>query len=879
MADYQFQEIEKRWQERWSRERTFEAREDDPRPKFYLVEMLPYPSGRIHMGHVRNYSIGDAVARFKRMCGHNVLHPMGWDSFGLPAENAALAHGVHPRQWTEDNIAHMRRQMQALGFAYAWEREIAARRREYYRWNQWLFLQMAKRDLVYRTERLVNWCPSCGTVLANEQVEAGACWRCETAIVQRRLEQWFIRITRYAQELVEGLDRLEGWPERVRVMQRHWLGRSEGAQIDFALEGGEGALSVFTTRLDTIFGATALLLSPEHPDVERLLSGRPERAKVLQFVEAQRAKNPLDRAAAGALKEGIFTGRRALNPYTGRALPVWVANFVLVEYGTGAVMAVPAHDQRDYEFCRALGLPVKTVIRPAGDAPPPEDAAFEADGVLVDSGPFSGLASAEAREKMAGEAQRAGFGRRTVQYRLKDWGISRQRYWGTPIPMLFCARCGVVPAREEDLPILLPENVRLDVIGASPLAQVPEFVNAPCPVCGGPARRETDTMDTFFDSSWYFYRYTDPRNDRAPFDRSRCGHWVPIDLYIGGIEHATLHLIYARFFARALRDMGLLGIDEPAARLLPQGMVIHRGAKMSKSKGNVVDPDAMVGRFGADTTRLFSLFAAPPERDLEWNEQGVEGCYRFIVRLWKLVQRARPHLPPPGKASGVDAGRSAGGGGGVDGPALALRRLTHRTIARVTQDLGERLHLNTAIAAIMELSNGITDHLDRSEQSGVGEVRLMSSPKPGGSKDASGVGEVRLMSSPKPGGSKDAPGVGDLRLDAGALREALETGARLLSPFAPHVAEEIWQELGRRTTLAAERWPEADPELLLEDQVTVVVQVNGRLRGRLDLPRGTSEESALSAARSDDSVRRHLNGRSIRKVVYVPDKLLNLVLS
>ncbi len=829
--------------------------------------MLPYPSGRIHMGHVRNYSIGDAVARFERMRGRNVLHPMGWDSFGLPAENAALAHGVHPRQWTEENIAHMRGQMRTLGLSYAWEREIAAHREEYYRWNQWLFLEMHRRDLVYRSERLVNWCNSCGTVLANEQVVEGGCWRCETPVVQRRLEQWFIRITRYAQDLLDGIERLTGWPERVRVMQRNWIGRSEGAQVDFALEGGGGALPVFTTRLDTIYGATAVLVSPEHPEVERLVEGRPERGRVLELVAAQRARNPLDRAAAGTAKEGIDTGRRAVNPYTGKPVPVWVANFVLVEYGTGAVMAVPAHDQRDYEFCSQFGLPIRAVIRPADGSEPPAGAAFEADGVLADSGTFSGLASAEARRRMTAQAEKKGFGRGTVQYRLKDWGISRQRYWGTPIPMLFCDACGVQPVPEKDLPVRLPENVRLDVIGASPLAQVPEFVNAPCPRCGGPARRETDTMDTFFDSSWYFYRYTDPRNDRAPFDPRRAAYWMPIDLYIGGIEHATLHLIYARFFARVLRDIGLLRIDEPATRLLTQGMVINDGAKMSKSKGNVVEPDHLVSRFGADTTRLFSLFAAPPERDLEWSDAGVEGCYRFLNRLWRLVERAAPLIGSTGPQDQLlprelplmssDGQRpSKNAGGQSTSPAsegdssLALRRLTHRTIQRVTQDVGERLHLNTAIAAIMELSNGITTFLDAWQ---------------GKSEEQPGVGDLRLMSPDELGSRKNA------------LREALESAALLLAPFAPHMAEEMWERLGHKTLAAVEKWPRADAALLAEEVVTVVVQVNGRLRGRLLLQPGAAEEAALEAARADETIRRHLDGRSVRKVVYVPDRLLNLV--
>ena len=858
MADYPFADIEKRWQERWLKDRVFEAGEDPRRRKYYLVEMLPYPSGRIHMGHVRNYAIGDAVARHRRMQGYNVLHPMGWDSFGLPAENAALAHGIHPRVWTEENIASMKRQMQALGLSYAWEREIAAHREEYYRWNQWLFVQMYRRDLVYRSERLVNWCSSCGTVLANEQVEAGRCWRCETPVVQRQLEQWFIRITRYAQDLLDGIERLVAWPERVRTMQRHWIGRSEGALVDFALEGGAGALSVYTTRLDTIFGATAVLISPEHPEVERLVESRPEREAVMRFVDTQRARNPLDRAAAGTVKEGIFTGRRALNPYTGRPLPVWVANFVLVEYGTGAVMAVPAHDQRDHEFCRALGLPVKTVVVPAGGVAAPEDAAYETDGVLVDSGPFSGLPSAEARARMMEAAEREGFGRRSIQYRLKDWGISRQRYWGTPIPMLFCERCGAVPVPEKDLPIRLPD-VKLDVIGASPLARVPEFVNASCPTCGGPARRETDTMDTFFDSSWYFYRYTDARNAGAPFAPERAAHWVPIDLYIGGIEHATLHLIYARFFARVLRDLGLLRIDEPAVRLLTQGMVIRDGAKMSKSKGNVVDPDAMVRRFGADTTRLFTLFAAPPERDLEWSDAGVEGCSRFLNRLWRLVERALPMLPAPSEGVpgvGEVRLRTSPSAGAAAPAVLTLRRLTHRTIHRVTQDLGERLHLNTAISAIMELTNGITEFMDARQPSGAAEGRLMSSPQPRGGEDAPHAGVDGA---------------------AGALREALETAALMLAPFAPHVAEEIWARLGHGSMVAIAIWPQADAALLLEEQAEVVVQVNGRLRGRVMLRRGAAQEAALEAARADASIRRHLDGQTLRKVVYVPDKLLNLV--
>ena len=835
MAEYRFAEIERRWQKRWLKEKIFEAREDDVRPKYYLVEMLPYPSGRIHMGHVRNYSIGDALARARRMQGRNVLHPMGWDSFGLPAENAALAHGVHPHKWTEENIAYMRQQMQSLGLSYAWSREIAAHREEYYRWNQWLFLELHGRGLVYRSERLVNWCESCGTVLANEQVKEGVCWRCETPVTQRKLDQWFIRITRYAQELLDSIDRLEHWPERVRVMQRNWIGRSEGAFIEFPLETGQGEIKVYTTRIDTIFGATALFVSPEHPEIEALVEGTPERDPVMGFVEKQRRLNPLERVAEGAVKEGIFSGRRARNPFTGEAVPIWVANFILVEYGTGAVMAVPAHDQRDHDFCVAYGLPVRPVIRPLDGSESPEGIAFEEDGELFNSGPFSSLKSSEARARMVRAAQEGGFGSITVQYRLKDWGISRQRYWGTPIPMIFCDKCGIVPVPVKDLPVRLPEKVKIEVIGSSPLARALEFVNVKCPSCGGKARRETDTMDTFFDSSWYFYRYTDPRNESAPFNASVTARWTPIDLYIGGIEHATLHLIYARFFCKALRDMGLLRVDEPVDHLLTQGMVIRDGAKMSKSKGNVVDSDAMVERYGADTTRLFALFAAPPQRDLEWNEQGVEGCYRFLNRLWRLVERARPLLAPQGEradsASGLvmpDTARDD------DARALELRRLTHRTIERVTGDLGERIHLNTAVAAIMELLNGVSDFVEAGVERPSEKV---------------------------------------------SLREAVEVMVHLLTPFAPHISEEIWQGLGHPDLISSRPWPSCEPALLVTDEVTVIVQVNGKLRGRLSLSRGCEQDAALEAARADEGIRRHLHGRSIRRVVYVPDKLLNLVVA
>jgi leucyl-tRNA synthetase len=772
------------------------------------------------MGHVRNYSIGDAVARFRRMRGEQVLHVIGWDAFGLPAENAAIQNGAEPRVWTLANIEAMRGQLERLGCGYDWSREIATCLPGFYRWNQWLFLRMLERGIAFRARRLLNWCVSCGTVLANEQVVQGRCWRCDNPVTRREFDQWFLRITQYAQELLDDIDRLDGWPERVRAMQRHWIGRSEGARVRFVVEGSGEPIEVFTTRLDTIHGATYLALALEHPMVPSLAGSGPEARAVEAFVSEQARRSLVDRFADTAEKLGVFTGRHAINPFSGERIPIWVANFVLMDVGTGAIMSVPAHDERDFAFAQAYGLPVRPVVLPAsGEAALP----FTEDGRLHGSGPFDGLASADARARMVEEAAGRGFGEKAVTYRLKDWGISRQRFWGTPIPIVYCARDGVVPVPDADLPVPLPDQAPLTGAGGSPLALVPGFVETRCPRCGDPARRETDTMDTFVDSSWYYFRYCDPHNDAAPFDWAKAAPWFPVDLYIGGIEHATLHLIYTRFWTKVMRDLGLVAVDEPVASLFTQGMVIKDGAKMSKSKGNVVDPDRMIERFGADTTRLFSLFAAPPERDLEWSDAGIEGCHRFLGRLWRTFRKARGSMPPPSSAPPP----------GTDLPAVAaLRRKTHQTIRRVTDDLGPRMHLNTPVAAVMELLNELTPLVQAED--------------------------------------------GDAAT-AWAVREGFEAIAKVLAPFAPHVAEELWEGLGHPPFLADAPWPVADPALLVSDETLVVVQVNGKVRGKLTLPAGSSEDAVMAAARADERIAGHIAGKTIRKTVFVPDRLLSVV--
>ena len=830
-GDYRdhFDALERRWQGRWRETGAWETPARPVRRKFYCLEMLPYPSGRLHMGHVRNYAIGDAVARFHTMRGFDVLHPMGWDSFGLPAENAAIKHGIPPARWTNENIAHMGQQLRRLGFAYDWRREIAAHRPEYYRWTQWFFLKMMERGLAYRSRRQVNWCDSCQTVLANEQVEAGRCWRCESAVMRRELEQWFLRITEYSEELLADLDRLDGWPDRVRVMQRNWIGRSEGAVVRFPILDAAGqatseSLEVFTTRLDTIYGSTFCVVAPRHPALSLVRGDDAAAARIDAFVERMAAREAQRTEAEPADKGGVDTGLRVRNPYSGETIPVFAANFVVMTYGTGAIMAVPAHDERDFEFAVAQGLPVRTVVIPPGCAAPeaPPDAAMTEDGVLVESGPYTGMTSARAREAMSAAGESGQVTRRSVQYRLLDWGISRQRYWGTPIPVIYCDPCGIVPVPERDLPVLLPEDVPLTGEGGSALARVDSFVRVPCPRCGGEARRETDTMDTFVDSSWYFYRYCDARNDQRPFDSETVASWFPVDLYIGGITHATLHLIYCRFFSKVLRDLGLVRIDEPISSLLCQGMVLKGGAAMSKSKGNIVEPDQLVRRYGADTTRLFTLFAAPPEKDLEWNDQGVEGCFRFLERIWRLIMpraEALARTPLPGPQDGADDARLTG-----------IRRKTHQTIHRVTVDIQKRLHLNTPIAAVMELLN-VAQEFARQERDG----------------------------------------------DTAYLKEVGVTMALLLHPFAPHVTEEIWAAIGGSGSVSRQPWPEADSFWLREEEVEIVVQVNGRLRGRLRIPASLGEAEVLALAGADDRVSTHLAGRQIRRAVYVPGRLINIV--
>ncbi|HEV3331603.1 MAG TPA: leucine--tRNA ligase [Bryobacteraceae bacterium] len=805
---YDHNQIELKWHERWQNADFYKAEENSTKPKFYVLEMLPYPSGTLHIGHIRNYSIGDALARYKWMRGFNVLHPMGWDAFGLPAENAAIANQRPPREWTQQNIASMKKTHRRFAFSYDWDREVSTCEPEYYRWNQWFFLKMFERGLAYRKKALVNWCPKCVTVLANEQVVEGCCWRHEdTPVEQRALEQWFLKITDYADQLLDDMRQLEGgWPDRVLTMQRNWIGRSEGTEADFALEGSKTPIRVFTTRVDTIFGATCLILAPEHPLNETLLDANGQ-ARAKAMVDARAGRDPGD-----IEKEGFFTGRYAVNPYSGEKVPVWVGNFVLMGYGTGAIMAVPAHDERDFEFCTKYGITIRPVIRPVDgplDTNPKQ--AFGEYGIVENSGRWSGLASEEARRQMNDYAEEKGFGKAAITYRLKDWGISRQRYWGTPIPMIHCPKCGVVPVPEDQLPVVLPDRVEITGAGRSPLENVPEFVNVKCPKCGEPAKRETDTMDTFMDSSWYFYRYCDAHNDRMPFDPAKVAYWFEIDQYIGGVEHAILHLIYSRFFTKMMRDIGLITNSEPARRLFTQGMVIAEGAKMSKSKGNVVGADMLAEKYGADTARMFVLFAAPPEKEVDWRWEGADGIYRFLGRVYRFVTRniGRADFPPPG-----DADRKV------------IRKL-HQTLKKITEDFETRWHFNTCISSVMELVNMLY-----AEEKGI---------------------------------------------SAEPMCEILEKLALVLAPFAPYVAQEIWEELGNQGPVFRHPWPSFDPELAKEDLAEVVVQVNGKLRGRIHVPFGTPKEELEALAQADDKVKPFLEGKQIVKIITVPDKLVNIV--
>ena len=830
--------IESKWLARWAADPRLYAAEpaDGGKPKYYVLEMLPYPSGQLHMGHVRNYSIGDALARQMWMRGYNVLHPMGWDAFGLPAENAALKNDTPPREWTLGNIAAMKRQMQRLGFSYDWSTEVTTCLPDYYRWNQWFFLRMYEKGLAYRKKSKVNWCPECATVLANEQVIEGRCWRHEDTIVELRdLEQWFFRITAYTQELLDGLDKLDGWPEKVRTMQRNWIGRSEGTEVDFFLEKGLGTrdegqggtrIRVFTTRVDTIFGATSLQLAPEHPVVGELTAVDAElRCNVAALIEEQ--KKARESGDIGAIeKHGVPTGQFALNPYNGERVPVWVANYVLMDYGTGAIMSVPGHDERDFEFATKYGIEVRRVIAPADTGGEEPALPFTSeDGVLVNSGEFTGLSCLEAQHQLQEVAAREGFGEPKITYRLKDWGVSRQRYWGTPIPMIYCERDGLVPVPDEQLPVLLPEQIEITQQGGSPLGRVPEFVNVECPKCGGTARRETDTMDTFVDSSWYFYRYTDAKNASQPFDPAIVRHWFPIDQYIGGVEHAILHLIYSRFWTRVMRDLGLVEHNEPVQRLFTQGMVIKDGAKMSKSRGNIVSPDERVARYGADSTRMYALFAAPPDRDLDWQEDGVAGVSRFLGRVWRLVMRHADAAPRSQvlERNGDAAGSAAG---------QKLLRKMHQTIAKITLDFEGRWHFNTCVAAIMEFVN-----------------------------------EMQAADAELASGEISAP----------VVHELLRTLVLLLAPFAPFLAAELWEELGGEGSLLRAPWPKSDPRLAKEDELEVPVQINGKLVTVVRVAADADEKALEAAALADEKVRSRMAGKTLVKVIAVRGRTANLV--
>jgi leucyl-tRNA synthetase len=837
VAEYNPQSIEAKWQKRWEDARVFETEADPTKPKYYVLEMLPYPSGTLHMGHMRNYAIGDVVARVKRMRGFNVLHPMGWDAFGLPAENAAIKNKTHPREWTNKNIAEFQRTLRRFGFSYDWRREISTCELEYYKWNQWFFLRMLEKGLAYRKKSRVNWCPKCCTVLANEQViNGGYCWRHEDTLVEvREIEQWFLKTTAYADQLLDDLKQLEGgWPDRVITMQRNWIGKSQGAKVKFAVADVPGLdpIEVFTTRIDTIFGATALILAPNHPYVAKLLETSPVRHHGEAMLSRLKKSSVKAEDIATAEKEGFFTGRHITNPFSGERMPLWVGNFVLMEYGTGAIMAVPAHDRRDFEFCKKYGLPIRVVVQPLDGkildgATLTEPFEEHQQGKLVNSGAYNGLSPDEAIDKMGADAEAKGFGKRETIFRLRDWGISRQRYWGTPIPVIYCAKDGMVPVPDKDLPVVLPPNPNLTGEGESPLATTPEFVNTNCPKCGGPARRETDTMDTFVDSSWYFYRYCDPHNDKAPFDSAKVSYWFPIDQYIGGITHAILHLLYSRFWCKVMRDLGLVTHDEPIKRLFTQGMVLKNGTAMSKNKGNVVGAHEMAEKFGADTGRLYTLFAAPPEKDLEWSEESIEGAWRFLNRVFRLVDK---HGGAVRDAAGFDIGKTS-----LSDKERELIAVTYRTLERVTADFESRWHFNSAIALIMELTNEI-----------YAAEPLEESVRP----------EVR--------------------------KEVLEMLTLMLAPMVPHIAEELWEMLGHSDGLWNAQWPFLGTdrqELAREDNLQIPVQINGRVRGRLNIMRGEIEDSVVAAAQSDPVIAPHLAGKRVVKKIYVPDKLLNLVVA
>jgi leucyl-tRNA synthetase len=835
------QKVEMKWQKYWAERKLHRTEFNRSKEKFYCLEMFPYPSGEIHMGHVRNYAIGDVIARYKRMRGYSVIHPMGWDAFGLPAENAAIKHGVHPSEWTYKNIEKMKRQLNRMGLSYDWGREVTTCSPEYYQWNQWFFLKMLEKGLAYRKYSYVNWCPSCSTVLANEQVIDEKCWRCDSIVIQKKLEQWFFRITRYAEELLQGCDELHGWPERVVLMQKNWIGKGEGVEVDFPVEGMSGTLRIFTTRPDTLFGVTFMCIAPEHPLSGKLVNDKNK----LEAVKAKYGKE--------TEKIGIATGYYAINPLNEDKVPIYIANFVLMEYGTGAIMSVPAHDQRDFEFAKKYGLPVKVVIVPEESLketgpltyPSPSRGerkgeagnllteqlteAYEDEGVLIDSGRFTGIKSDSAKKEIIRFIEEKGLGKGIVNFKLRDWGISRQRYWGTPIPIIYCDKCGIIPVPEKDLPVILPEDVKITGKGNSPLLESEAFFHTECPKCSGKAKRETDTMDTFVDSSWYFVRYCFKKGDidlkselRVP--DSEISYWMPVDQYIGGVEHAVLHLLYSRFFTKVIRDLGLLTVNEPFRNLLTQGMVIKDGAKMSKSKGNVVDPNYLIEKYGADTSRLFSLFAAPPEKDLDWSDKGVDGAYRFLNRLWGIVHKNCEELNVKCKVIGESV-RSLR----LTDHSLRLYKKTHQTVKKVTTDIEREYHFNTAIAGMMELMNEITSFDPESDE------------------------------------------------DLAVFKLALERLLLLLSPFSPHVAEELWEAIGNKPSIFEQKWPEWDEEAAREEQIELVIQVNGKLRSKMMIAVGLPEDDIKKMALGDQRIRDIIGAGTIKKVIVVKGKLVNIV--
>ncbi len=816
--NYEFEKIEKKWQKKWDAEKTFKVTEDSSKPKYYTLEMFPYPSGNLHMGHVRNYSIGDVVARFKKMQGFNVLHPMGWDSFGLPAENAAIKNGANPKDWTLSNIDNMREQLKSMGISYDWDREVATCKQDYYKWTQWMFLKLYKNDLAYKKKSYVNWCPSCQTVLANEQVVNGKCERCKAEVGKKDLEQWFFSITKYADRLLSDIDKLKGWPEKVKTMQANWIGKSKGAEVNFKVDGMDKTLTVYTTRPDTIYGVSFMVIAPESPVVEELIKGSETEKECRDFIHRMQFIKDIDRASTDVPKEGVFTGRYVINPLTEKKVPLYLANYVLMDYGTGVVMAVPAHDQRDFDFARKYNLPIDVVISPDGSDISGDslDAAFEAEGIIIHSGDFNGMNNREALPKMIEYMAKKGIGETKVNFRLRDWLISRQRYWGAPIPIIYCEDCGAVPVNESDLPVILPEDVEFTGLGKSPLTTSESFKNAPCPKCGKMGTREMDTMDTFVCSSWYFLRYCDPHNTELPFDKNIADYWMNVDQYIGGVEHAILHLLYARFFTKALHDLGYISCDEPFENLLTQGMVLKDGTKMSKSLGNVVSPEEIIDKYGADTARLFILFAAPPERDLEWSDTAVEGSYRFLNRVFKFITDNKEKIDFNSEYD-VSA---------LTSEDKNLRYVLNYSIKKATDDISIRFNFNTAISCIMELVNALYAY----------------------------------------NGNNNA-----------LISEASKALIIMLAPFVPHITEELWEIAGGEGSVHEQSWVNYDEKALVKDEVEIVIQINGKVKDKMMISTGLSDGEIKEAALSNEKIAEFTQGKQVLKVIVVKGKLVNIV--